>query len=811
MKKLIQQNRFLAVNMKKLKVHTALNYMLAVLLLLAAGPVHAQVLTDVQQSLEQYQKSAIQEKIYAHTDKNVYLAGEILWLKAYVVNAASNAPLSLSKVAYIDVIDNDHNAIMQAKVELKNATGSSSIYIPVSANSGNYKLRVYTNWMKNFDAGYYFEKAITIINPLKSPVVTKDSLADYDIQFFPEGGNMVRNVTGKIAFKAIGNNGKGINFRGAIVDQRNDTVVRFTPLKFGMGNFTFTPAANNTYKAVLIMPDKKQLVKALPVANDEGYVIQVTPGNGTYNVIVKGSSANASAPVYLLVHTRQVTKIAQAATLSNGTASFTIDKGKLDDGISSITVFNSNKQPVCERLIFKYPAKKLVITAGTDQAQYNTRKKVSVSLSAKDQTQAPAAGNLSMAVYKIDSLQTADESDILSYLWLSSDLKGGIESAGYYLKTNDDAAAQALDNLLLTQGWRRFKWNDVITKTTPPYNFVPEYNGHIIKGVLKSNSANVAKAGIIGYLAVPGKRVQLFTAKSDSLGRFLFDTRNIYGPNELVAQTDYTLVDSTYRIELESPFSTQYAAGTLPAFSLKGGTQSMLESQSLAMQVQNLYAGDKTNRFFEPAISDTTAFYGVPDKTYLLDNYTRFPTMEEVLKEYVTWVLTSKKNGKFQIRLFNEDNYLKEGPLAMLDGVPIFDIDKVYSIDPLKVRKLDVIHNRYFYGPATAEGILSFTTYKGNMGGFEIDPKAMIIDYEGPGLQREFYSPVYATEQQAGSRIADFRNLLYWAPNVNTDNQGKDAVSFYTSDQQGKYMGVIQGITADGKAGSQYFTFEVKK
>jgi len=136
----------------------------------------------------------------------------------------------------------------------------------------------------------------------------------------------------------------------------------------------------------------------------------------------------------------------------------------------------------------------------------------------------------------------------------------------------------------------------------------------------------------------------------------------------------------------------------------------------------------------------------------------------------------------------------------------VFNINKIFTIDPLKVRKLEVMPFRYYYGPSEEEGIFSFTTYKGDLGGVELDPRAIVVDYEGMQLHREFYSPTYDSEAQATSRIPDFRNVLYWTPEVNASG----AVSFYTSDQPGKYVGVVQGLTASGAAGSQYFMFQVK-
>ncbi len=159
--------------------------------------------------------------------------------------------------------------------------------------------------------------------------------------------------------------------------------------------------------------------------------------------------------------------------------------------------------------------------------------------------------------------------------------------------------------------------------------------------------------------------------------------------------------------------------------------------------------------------------------------------------------------------MLSDRGFLDGGdPLVMLDGIPVFNIDKAVTIDPLKIRKLEVVRNHYFYGPSDEIGIFSFTSYKADLGGVELDPRAVVMDYEGMQLRRQFYSPVYDTEAQAASRLPDFRNLLYWSPSVSS--QGHGAISFYTSDQAGKYIGVVQGITANGHPGVRYFTFDVR-
>ncbi len=151
-------------------------------------------------------------------------------------------------------------------------------------------------------------------------------------------------------------------------------------------------------------------------------------------------------------------------------------------------------------------------------------------------------------------------------------------------------------------------------------------------------------------------------------------------------------------------------------------------------------------------------------------------------------------------------------PVVLLDGVPQFDNgNKITHYNALKVKELEIILDKYYLGPATFNGIASFTTYKGDLEGFQIDTAATLLDYEALQLKREFYSPVYQTKDELESRLPDFRNLLYWTPDIKTGENGEQQVSFYTSDQPGKYAVVLQGLSASGNAGSKVFIIEVKK
>jgi len=769
--------------------------------------VHAQVLDAVQKSFQQYQNNILQEKIYTHTDKDFYLTGELLWFKVYNVDAGTNRPLNFSKVAYVDVLDNANNPVLQAKIALTNGTGNGSFYIPVTLQNGNYKLRAYTSWMKNFDPSLYFEKTITIVNPLNEPAAAeKKPAANYDLHFYPEGGALINGVTSTLAFKATGIDGRGMEINGVVINQHNDTVARFQSLKFGMGSFTFTPDANSTYKAVVRIGRDNAIIADLPAISNSGYNIHLAgPNQPELKISSKGQG---SQPLYLFAYCGHNVVAAQTiAPDADGNATAQIGKGKLGQGINHFILFNSARQPVCERLYFNRPTDLLTVRASL-QSQYKTRNAVTVNVSANDAAGKPLVANLSFSAYKLDSLNNAGDADIVSSLWLKSELKGDIESPGYYFDVITSETDKALDNLLLIQGWSRFKWNDVLA-AKQKFTFLPEYNGHIVTGQVLTSSGTPATDALT-YLGVIGKRVQLYGSVADSTGHVLFNTKDMYGPGELVAQTN-TEKDSTSKISILSPFSEQYSTTALAPLLLNAQMQRQLEAGSIGMQVQNLYNANKLKQYYRPLV-DSSAFYGDLAKEYKLDDFTRFTTMEEDLREFIAEVNVVKTKGRFHIKVLSHQGFLEEGdPLVLIDGVPIFNIDKVFTIDPLKVRKLDMVNRVFYSGPIFADGIISYTTYKGDLGGFEINPHAVVLDYEGLQLEREFYAPVYQTDSQLKSRIPDFRNVLYWAHDVNTNAAGKATVSFYTSDKTGKYVGVLQGLTANGQVGSYYFNFEVSK
>ena len=785
---------------------------------LAGYPAFSQdgLSVSIVHKFESYNSKALQEKIYLHTDKDFYLAGEILWFKIYHIDGTFHKPIQLSKIAYVEILNRDGKAALQAKISLEPGQSKGSFYLPVTLNSGNYTIRAYTSWMKNFDPAFFFEKKITIVNTFKnseSPV--HNDSAGTRIDFFPEGGNLVSDIQSKIGFRATDGQGKGIDFSGFVINEAGDTITTFSPFKFGTGNFLFKPLSNHSYKAVIVLPDGRIINRPLPDFYSYGYVMNLSDnGRGYLRIAVyrkKLPGEQNTEQLLLAAHTRQVLYVAEEKIIDKSDSTvFLIDKTTIGYGITHFTLFKGQGQPVCERLFFIKPTVGISLNVKGDQDNYSTRQKVNLSVTAKYNTGTKMPLNLSASVFSLDTLQQAERADIINYVWLTSDLVGDVESPDFYF-TLKPGVDKAVDNLMLTQGWRRFRWEEVLKERNTIIKFLPELNGHLITGRIKDTRDGKPVSELNVFLTIPGHPFGFYVSKSSLDGFVQFEVKNYYGNGEIIARPEIQK-DSFYKVDILNPYIEADTRRKYPGFLLDTEAKEQLLSRSIHMQVQNIYSGDYLKKFNAPFIDDTLPFFGHPEVTYKFDDYKRFTTMEEVLREYIKEINVGGKSEKLIFKMFSPSlhDFYDGNVLVLLDGVPLLDNNKIFLYDPQKIKRLDIIQSRYVLGRSIFNGIASFSTYEGVFDGFSLDPRLVAIDYDGLQLQREFYSPVYETKELFENRIPDFRNTLLWSPDITTDQDGEAKIQFYTSDSPGKYIVLLQGMSANGNFVSAHTFFEVK-
>jgi len=424
-------------------------------------------------TLSNFQDTAYHsEKVFLHFDKPYYSSGDNMWFKVYLVSADSNRPEAISKIVHVELIDPINKIVISRTIKIENGGGEGEFYLPKRLHPGEYTVRAYTNFMRNFDPSFFFLKRIHIgslesvsankTSPVKNTRKEKRKKLPVnlkpDIQFFPEGGYMVNGQTSQLGIKAIDIYGKSIDISGLILEDDRKEIVNFNTVKFGLGMVRFTPKQGKSYKALVHFKGKKYIYD-LPEALDKGVTMKVVNRKDSYQVHVQSSLPKGVDHLILTgIQNGRIVNIAElAGTKKRGVVK--VPKATLRQGIAQFLILDKTEKPLCERLVFvetNQPEPK--VNMMPDKNEYNKRDLIEVDLDIAPKTQA----NMSLAVTDISVVHPDEYGlDIRSHLLLNSELKGEIEQPGYYFQSKDSDRKKLLDLLMMTQGWRQFLWNHI--------------------------------------------------------------------------------------------------------------------------------------------------------------------------------------------------------------------------------------------------------------------------------------------------------------------------------------------------------------
>jgi len=324
--------------------------------------------------------------------------------------------------------------------------------------------------------------------------------------------------------------------------------------------------------------------------------------------------------------------------------------------------------------------------------------------------------------------------------------------------------------------------------------FLPEYEGAIIDGVLIDlETGNPADASnVLSLLTFPGKEIQLFAGQGDTNGNVSFYTHCVAGKHELTT-TAYNLSSKKYRVDIRSPYA-MHTSVHLPSFNPDSTWLGYIQNRNIAIQVTHAYMADSLSSIKE--IASCSNFR--PHDRFKLDEYTRFPNMEEVFIEFIDYARIRRTNEGRRLSIMTEGlvNFTNN-VLLLLDNIPITDHELICGYNPLLINTIDLHIGRYLFGGYLFDGIISFFTYQNDYPGVTFDASTQLFDYEGTQPYRYFYTPFYNDENR-DLRVPDFRHTLLWEPSIYSDGQSELVIPFTTSDLQGSYLITIEGIGANG-------------
>jgi len=494
------------------------------------------VLQNVTSKLKALSTNHVIQKAYLHFDRPYYAAGDTMYFKAYVTLGDHPDLSKAGEILHVDLINPQNVTIRSIRLQLNKGVTWGDFDLPDTLQGGSYKVRAFTRYMQN-EPEYFFTKTIAITSGSnKNAPVNANASAKADIQFFPEGGEMITSLVSKVAFKAIGTNGMGLGVKGVILDNTNTQVATFASTHLGMGSFYIQPIAGKTYKAKMTFADGTQNTVDLPVPEIKGIILQVkdTLGKTSVNIICNKAyfQENQGKDVNLVMYSQG--RLSTVNTkLDNRVMGMDIAKDQFSSGILQVTLFSHDGEPLSERLVFLKNADLLNIAVNSNKPVYKVHDKAVINFNAKsNNTNSP--GFFSVAVVDESRVPFDDnnETTILSYLLLTSDLKGYIEQPNYYFTSNNKQVQNDLDNLVLTQGYRKFSWKQLLNSDIKPFTYAPEKDLYIMGSEKTSGGEPVVNKDVI--LMQEGS--VLGTAKTNNTGGFLFDMPPFYAGSSFTLQ-----------------------------------------------------------------------------------------------------------------------------------------------------------------------------------------------------------------------------------------------------------------------------------
>ncbi len=778
------------------------------ILLTLSCPGFAQRIDSVLGKLsEDYQ----QERVYLHFDKAAYSPGETVWFKAYI--QAGILPSDISKNFYVDWTDVTGKVLFHTATPIIEGSAKGQYEIPASFKGQILHVRAYTKWMLNFDSSFLYNKDLRIVHlgTLKGGE-TKTTKAS--IQFFPEGGDMIGGVKSKLAFKATDQWGKPVFVKGSIRDSKGEKIDSFAAQHDGMGFCTIEAKTAETYTASWTDEMQESHTTQLPQVKAAGATLKLSGFGARRNFLIERSSdAPENLKTLYIVGTMQQQMVYRARVDLKESVAIggSIPVSSFPSGVLLLTLFDANWVPVSERICFinnhNYTFSPRVDAVG------DTRKRAKnfIDIDVPDSVGA----NMSLSI--TDGGVSIDTSDnIISHLLLSSEIRGYVHNPSFYFKNESDSLQQYLDLIMLTNGWRRINWEDIVKGKMPTIKY-PKDSGYMsfYGRVFGATPALMREAGQINII---------FKAKDSSSSMIFLPL----APDGSFSQPDMVFFDTVkvfYQFnkkrDLASRSAISFSSGLLPMPDKVGNiplTYNWLVRDTSGFARNRFFADEQARlaKLLQGTTLEGVTVRGKAKKPVDLldDRYTsglfkggdayQFDVGNDVVAQSSFSVFNYLQGRVAGLTINNAGgggqasaSWRGSSTSFYLDEMPT-DAQQLANIPMTDVAYIKVFRPPFFgsFGGGSGGAIAVYTKKGGDVKsepGKGLDSK----DLAGYTPYKQFYSPNYAT---APGDQPDVRSTLYWNPYILTDPKNhRVTIEFYNNDVSKKLHLVLEGVNKDGK------------
>lgn len=769
------------------------------------------------------------QKLYLHTDREFYFIGDTLWFSAYLLEGRIQAPLAGDFNLYVELINDNGNYVQKKLFAIQK--GHSQGYLSICSKDfkeGNYQVRAYTDYLKQFDEDAFFSKTIRV-SQVKNTTGLETTEAklnseNINLKFYPEGGFLLNGTINAMAFKATCSSRKELDISGKIIDNSGKPVVHFTTSYKGMGHIYFIPDATQTYTIEIDGEEKPDYI--FPEIRNAGAKLMLV-SSGTKGIIVN-----------IVTHKNQAAENYYIALFHRGKSSHYFEIGGsrtiktiniqtkyLKDGINRLVLLNKEYEPVSERLVYCNLKKEVPIQMTINATETGTREKVEVQFKHPESLSKNEFSRLSVSVVNKNSLNSSGVTqNIKSYLLTDSELRGYIpSSADFFVDSEEMSSYGKLNLLMLTNGWTNYIWNDInkINKIKTDQELGIPVRGTIEKYFSKKTIENSE----VTLSITENSYGSVYTTRTNDKGEFTFsnvlfvDTamvtvqgKNHRGTNNTKVKIKEMGVEMTGRANIDSallngfsdiPVSMhriQYLNElSLKEFYPEKGSR-LLDEVMVVREGKKEDDGHGHYRIYgEPSHSGTITksdYHFMNIFQYLQGRFAGVWVMENSVS-----IRGAAQSKTGEDAYGNSSTYIESnGPLFVVDG-RVVDNEYVEHLPMAVIDKVEVLKGAKaaIYGVRGANGVISIFTRRGGENVYvprEI-PGTIVKKIKGFAAHREFYSPSY-TAENIQSEAPDYRTTLYWNPLVEMANDNT-SISFYTCDNLSEYKILVEGITTEGK------------
>ena len=748
------------------------------------------------------------ETLYVQTDKQTYFTGETIWFRAFLVNSQTHVQDTLSRYVYAELINSQREVVNRVMIRHGNGVFAGHIPVTEDLEAGVYNLRFFTRHLENFGEEYFFQRVIHIITPqsfeevnLSEQVGENDLSEDtptinpndsFSVSFHPEGGDIPIGIETLIAFNAINYNGLGEHIQGVIVNAGGDTITHFESAHLGMGAFEWMANSDEPFFAIaqntagiektFEFPRAREGVISLQIFRHEGNIIVYLPQLKTGNRVL-----------YLSLKQRG---IRSSERWDNESEILVISENDLPTGVVGIVLSDAQGVPLSKRQIFNINKLEKVNTVfTTNRDVHGTRERVNATVAITDNENRPLGANFSISVIDNDITSYDASVNILSTLLLTSDLRGHIEEPAYYFTSKNENIKEYLDLVMLTHGWTRFDVSRKYHETTP-IAWQDFETSQTITGTLRGGFLRRSTNQSVNLLA------PLFTffdvVYTDREGRFRFEHFELPENTEFILQSvrDTRIYVDKVAFPAVTNFFIPTKANNMPVF-----------NNELIEEFHRLTPEDD---IWSAVLDEFVFIHRVPRS----HRYRRIEGEDiaryENMFDNTLYYLVLRRFSHQGLRAVTVCRYTPLTKLTFNFFACRFSAREAFILVDDRQVTSNCLRNFFIRGVESISVITDLLVVPDNYSGAIIittDGSSFPSRYQnavritplGYQITREFFSPAYTTPEQRANERLDLRATVFWNPSVTTGENGKVEVHFYTSDNTGNYVVIIEGITDEGR------------